>query len=476
MPELVGFVGSSHKDRSLNFDAQRCINLFPQISASGTSKSPAKLVSAPGLSVFSDFTALINRGVRGMIRWDDNSLFVVAGTKVLRIDAAGVATVISSALPSLDTPVSMATNGINIFFVTGPQGWTIDPTTNVVAQYVDVDFAGADAVHFIAGSYIFNKTGTSQFQATDPYSMTLQALWFATAEGSPDALVTIAVTNQEVWLFGTETVEVWTNDGNAGFPYSRVPGVFIEEGCAAKNSVSEMGGSIFWLSSSIEGQGMVFRTAGLVARRISDHSLEQEIATYPTIDDAISYTYQQEGHSFYVLTFPTQNVTWVYDTATETWHQRAWLDVDGSFSRHRSNCHAFFTRKNLVGDWNLGKIYQMSTLIYSDAGNPLVRLRASPHVSQNGAKIGHTSIEFDIETGVGLTVGQGVNPLVQLRWSDDNGHTFMNARTKTLGATGEFRKRVRFTRLGQARDRVYELSCSEPVPFTIMGARINAEQ
>lgn len=476
MPELVGFVGSSHKDRSLNFDAQRCINLFPQVSASGTSKSPAKLVSAPGLSVFSDFTALINRGVRGMLRFDDNSLFVVSGTKVLRIDAAGVATVISSAIPSLDTPVSMATNGINIFFVTGPQGWTIDPATNVVAQYIDPSFVGADAVYFLAGSYVFNKTGTSQFQATDPYSMVLDPLWFATAEGSPDALVTLAVTNQEVWLFGTETVEVWTNDGNAGFPYSRVPGVFIEEGCAAKNTVSEMGGTIFWLSSSLEGQGIIFRTTGLTARRISNHSLEQEIATYATIDDAVSYTYQQEGHSFYVLTFPTQNVTWVYDLVTETWHQRAWLDVDGSFVRHRSNCHAFFTRKNLVGDWNLGKIYHMSTLIYSDAGNPLVRLRASPHVGQNGMKIAHANIEFDIETGVGLTVGQGVNPLVQLRWSDDHGHTFTNARTKTLGATGEFRNRVRFTRLGQARDRVYELSCSDPVPFTIMGARINAEQ
>lgn len=476
MAELVGFVGSAHKDRSLNFDAQRCINMFPQVSASGTAKSPAKLVSAPGLAVMSDFSALINRGVRGVLAFDANSMFVVAGTKVLRIDASGVATVISSALPSLDTPVSMATNGINIFFVTGAQGWTIDPVTNIVAQFVDASFVGADAVYFILGSYIFNKTGTSQFQAMNPYSTTLNPLWFATAEGSPDALVTLAVINQEVWLFGTQTTELWTNDGGAGFPYSRVPGVFIEQGCAAKNSVARLDSSLFWLSANERGQGMVFRTDGLNAARISNFSLEQEIATYPMIEDALAYTYQQEGHSFYVLTFPTQNITWVYDVTTQTWHQRAWLDVDGSFARHRSNCHVFFTRKNLVGDWDLGKIYEMSTLIYSDNTNPLVRLRASPHVSQNGMKIGHTSVEFDIETGVGLQEGQGSDPIVQLRWSDDYGHSFFNARTKSIGAVGDFKKRVRFTRLGQARDRVYELSYSEPTPFTIMGARINADQ
>jgi len=474
MAELVGFVGSSHKDRSLNFDAQRCINLFPQVSASGTSKSPAKLVSAPGLSVFCDFSATISRGVRGMIQFDDNSLFVVAGTKVLRVDAAGAVTAIGT-VPSEDTPVSMATNGITIFFVTGPKGFVITPATNTVVEYVDASFAGADAVWFLAGSYVFNKTGTSQFQAMAPYSTTLDPLWFATAEGSPDALVTLAVDNQEVWLFGTETLEVWTNDGGAGFPYSRVPGVFIEQGCIAKNSVVKLEG-LFWLSSNDHGQGMVFHTVGLSAKRISDFSLEQEIATYPTITDAVGYGYQQEGHSFYVLTFPTQNITWVYDLATATWTQRAWLDVDGSFSRHRSNCHAFFGRKNLVGDWDLGKIYQMSTLIYSDAGNPLVRLRASPHVGSNGARIAHANIEFDIETGVGLQDGQGSDPQIQLRWSDDNGHTFKHARMKSVGAVGKYKKRVRFTRLGQARDRVYELSYSEPTSFTIMGARINAAQ
>lgn len=474
MPELIGFVGSSHKDRSLRFDAQRCINMFPQVSSSGTSKTPAKLVSTPGLEVFCDFTAIINRGVRGMIVFNGSVLYIVSGSKVIKVDSTGSATDIGD-IPVADTPVSMASNGIDVMFVTGLKGYVINPVTNTVTEYIDPSFDGADAVYFAFGSYIFNKHDTSQFQATLPYSTVLDPLWFATAEGSPDALVTLAVNNQEVWLFGAETTEVWTNDGGAGFPYSRIPGVFIEEGCAAKNSVARMAGSLFWLSSSDRGQGRVMMTTGLTASSISSDSLEQEITTYEVIDDAVGYTYQQERHMFYVLTFPTQNVTWVYDTVTKVWHQRAWLGPNGVFERHRSNCHAFFKRMNLVGDWAQGKIYNMSTLIYSDAGNPLKRLRVSPHIHANGARIGHVNVEFDIETGVGLSSGHGSDPQVVLRWSDDYGKIFSGERVKSIGKMGEYNKRVRFTRLGQSLDRVYELSCSDPVPFTILGARYNAD-
>lgn len=475
MGEIVGFVGSSHKDRSLNFDAQRCINLFPQVSASGTSKTPAKLVSAPGLKAWLDNTQANDRGIRGMLVFDANTLFVVSGSKVFRVDATGVATQIG-VITSLDTPVSMATNGINVMFVTGTEGYVIDPAGNTVTQYADASFVSADAVYFINGSYVFNQTGTGKWWATKQYSTQIDPLWFATAEATPDNLVTLAVTNQEVWLFGTQTTEVWAPDPTQYFPYSKIPGVLIEQGCAAKGSVARMAGSIFFLSADDHGQGMVFRTAGLTTSRISNHSLEQEIATYAVISDAIGYTYAAEGHSFYVLTFPTQNTTWVYDMITATWHQRAWLDIGGTLSRHRSNCHVFFAGQNLVGDWNRGKIYKMSTMLFDDDGNPLVRLRSSPHVSQAGQRIAYANVEFDIETGMGLQSGQGADPQVKLRWSDDNGHTFKNTRLKSVGKAGSYRNRVRFLRLGQARDRVFELSYSEPTPFTIIGARFNVDQ
>ncbi len=478
MPEIVGFVGSQHKDRSVNFDAQRCINMFPEVSASGTAKTPAKLVSAPGLSIWKDFRSTVNRPVRGLLTFDASTLFAVVGTKIIRIDANDVVTMLDGDIAPSNQPVSMASNGIDIMVVMGQKGYVIHPATNVFEEYTDPSFKGADAVYFIAGSFVFNEFNSSRFWATNPYSTTLDPLWFATAEGSPDALVTLAVNGQEVWLFGTETVEVWANDGNAGFPYSRIPGVSIEQGCAAKDSVVVMDDtSVIWLSSNGNGQGIVYQTQGLGnPKRISTHSLEDTISSYSVIRNATAYTYQQSGHSFYVLSFPNQNVTHVYDTATQTWHQRAYLESDGSFGRHRGVTHAFFRRHNLVGDYFFGVIYRMSLDFYSDADNPLVRLRASPHISQGFAKIAHVNVQFDIETGRGLAYGQGSDPLVKLRWSDDGGHTFANTRYKSVGKMGEYRTRVKFNRLGQSRDRVYELSYSEPTPFTILGAWLNAEQ
>lgn len=475
MPEIVGFVGASNEDRSKNFDAQRCINMYPQVSSSGTSKTPAKLMSAPGLKVWADMRNTVVAGIRGMIKFNEATLFIVAGTEVFRADVDGVTAHIGS-VDSLNTPVSMASNGIQVMAVTGPNGYIIDPVLNTVVAYVDPSFVGADAVCFEAGSFVFNEYNAPRFWATNQYSTIIDPLWFATAEGSPDALVTLAVNLQEVWLFGTETTEVWANSGGTDFPYARVPGVVIDQGCAAKNSVVRLDGSLIWLSANDRGQGQVFQTSGFIPGRISTHSLEEKIADYAKIDDAVAYAYQQEGHSFYVISFPSQNVTWAYDTITSTWSQRAYLEQSGTFSRHRSDCQAFFSRSNLVGDWNNAIVYEMSTAYYSDNGNPLVRVRAAPHVASGFQKIGHNNIQFDIETGVGLPVGQGSDPQLKLRWSDDNGHSFSNQRTASIGKIGEYRKRVRFLRLGQSRDRVYEISFSDPVPFTLLGAHLNAEQ
>lgn len=475
MTELVGFIGSAHKDRALNFDAQRCINMYAQVSSSGTAKTAAKLVGCPGLLTVLDKSSDGAYNVRGMIDFDPDNLFIVMGKRVYRyVYSTGIATFLGL-VPYLDTPVCMCTNGVNVVFATGPQMWSINPATNVLAQYVDASFTGATAVFFVNGSYVFNQPDTGKFWVMDPYSMVLDPLNFATAEGAPDGLTTLAVVNQEIWLFGIKTIEVWAGDGTLTFPYSRIMGVFIEQGTLAPYSVEVMDGSVFWLSANAKGQNMVFRSVGYSPKRISTHSLEAEIATYSVTTDAVAFSYQQEGHAFYVLNFPTQDVTWVYDAATQAWHQRAWRKENGEFGRHRGNCAIFFQRMNLVGDWETGKIYQLSNQVYTDDGNPLVRLRSSPHVSQQNQRLVHSSFQVDIETGVGLPSGQGSNPLVMIRWSDDGGHTWSNMRTVTMGKIGEYKARARITRLGQSRDRVYEVSCSDPVQFTLLQAMLNVQ-
>jgi hypothetical protein len=318
--------------------------------------------------------------------------------------------------------------------------------------------------------------------------------------------VALNVNHREVWLFGTSTVEVWYNAGLADFPLARIAGAFMEVGCAAPYSVAKLDNSVFWLGSDIRGNGIVYRNNGYNAQRISTHAIEWQIQQYDVINDAIGYSYQQDGHLFYILTFPTANATWCYDVTTGAWHERAgWDGV--RFVRHRSNCQANFNNQILVGDWLNGLVYAFDPEIYSDDNATqrwLRSWRALPTGQNDLRRTAHHTLQLDCEAGVGALNSQtflllledsdflllenddfisstnsgdvlGVDPKVMLRWSDDGGHTWSNEHWANMGKTGEYYHRVFWRRLGMTlklRDRVYEISGTDPVKIAIMGAEV----
>lgn len=61
-------------------------------------------------------------------------------------------------------------------------------------------------------------------------------------------------------------------------------------------------------------------------------------------------------------------------------------------------------------------------------------------------------------------------PMLSLTYSDDGAHTFGNERSVSIGKTGEFSERVMFRRLGRARDRVYQVTGSDPVPYRLIAS------
>jgi hypothetical protein len=142
---------------------------------------------------------------------------------------------------------------------------------------------------------------------------------------------------------------------------------------------------IYWLSQDKFGRGMVMRGTGLQAKRISTHAIEVQISQYADISDAIGFAYQQQGHVFYVLTFPSANsprgATWVYDGSTEEWHERCCIidPVSGAEWRHLGNACAAAYNKVFVGDWRNGNLYTFDLDNYTDNGLPIKRLRSFPH-------------------------------------------------------------------------------------------------
>ena len=435
-------------------------------------KEPAFLQRAPGLTRL----ATIGTGpIRGMWQFGDYG-YVVSGQTLYQVDSSWNA--VSKGTIGGSGSVSMADNGIQLFVAADPDGYIYNANTDVFQQITDPDFPGAVTVGYIDGYFVFNEPNSQKIWVTALLDGTsVDPLEFASAEGNPDNVVAIFVDHREVWVFGTNSTEVWYDAGLLDFPLTRIQGAFNELGCAAPYSIAKMDNQIYWLGKDARGQGMVYRAAGYIGQRISTHAIEWQLQEYPDISDAVGYTYQQDGHSFYVLNFPTANTTWVFDVATGAWHERASFS-NGNFNRHRGNCQMFYNATNVVGDYQNGKIYELDLNNYSDDGTPqkwLRSWRALPTGANNLARTIQHAMQLDCETGVGLNLGQGSDPQVMLRWSDDGGHTWSNEHWKSMGKIGRSGYRTIWRRLGatmKIRDRVYEVSGTDPVRIYIMGAEL----
>jgi hypothetical protein len=499
-------LGSAYVARSINAADNRMVNLFPEIIPEG-GKEPAFLNRAPGLTLLS---AVGTGPIRGL--WTFNGVgYVVSGLSLYSISSSYVATFLGTV--SGTGPVSMADNGTQLFIACGGPSYIYNSLTNVFVQITDPDFPGALTVGYLDGYFVFIEPNSQKVWVTALLEGTsIDPLDFASAEGSPDNLVSMIVDHREVWLYGTNSVEVWYDAGNADFPLQRIQGAYNEIGCAATFSVAKLDNGLFWLGADARGQGIVYRANGYTGQRISTHAIEYAIAQYPIISDAVAYTYQQEGHAFYVLTFPSANATWVYDVSTQAWHERAAFS-NGLFLRHRSNCQMAFNNEIVVGDFENGNLYAFDLDVYADNGSAqkwLRSWRALPSGQNNLTRTAHHSLQLDCQSGVGINNSGGTDPTylltedglyltteggdylvsvaegaptvgsdpqVMLRWSDDGGHTWSNEHWATLGKIGVYQQRVFWRRLGMTlklRDRVYELSGTDPVKIAIMGAELHA--
>ena len=224
-------------------------------------------------------------------------------------------------------------------------------------------------------------------------------LYYSAKEGSPDPIQSLIVMHREIWLIGQLTSEVWYNAGNTDFPFGILTGAFIEHGTVAPYSLAAQDLTVFFLSQDRQGRCVVYEGASYIVQRVSTHAIENEIQTYPSTSDAIGYTYQQEGHVFYVLTFPSADKTWVFDVSTRLWHERAWYDGSGNPHRHRGMSCANIYGRTLVGDWQNGLIYSYELDTYTDNSDPIPRIRSFPHQVNELKKVAYSQFIADMEVG-----------------------------------------------------------------------------
>ena len=445
----------SYQSRSGRVSTQRLQNLYLEANPQGA-KTPTVLLGTPGLK---SWASVGDGPIRGM-HLLGSSLMVVSGNELYSVTSSKSATLIGEIKRT--GPVQMTDNGTHVAIAT--TGELYAANNDELLQLPEYGMNGAT---YQDGYGIFSQAQTEKFWLSGLDDMTtIPALDFSTADVFADKLVGCISNHRELWLFGETTTEGWYNSGNALFPFERAQGAFLEIGCAAGGTIAKAQRSVLWLGDDL----YVYRAQGYQAQKISTHAIDKLISEANDQSTAQAFVYDQEGHTFYVLSF--SDLTLVFDLATGLWHERKSQDAGG---RWRVSAHADAFGARLAGDYSTGDLYELDLDTYTENGEEIIREVTAPPISAMERRVLMADVIMDVDAGIGLTTGQGSDPIAFLDWSDDGGKTWSNRIDATVGEIGEYGWQARWNRLGAFRQRSLRFTISDPVKVAILAAYASLE-
>jgi hypothetical protein len=500
-----GFCGPSYQLENRFAAVERCVNWYLSPNeAQEEKKTGTSLVPCPCNAKFSQLPVPwpFNQPCRGLLEYRGN-VIGVNGSQVYSLDGAGVYRSLG-AIQNDGAPVSMVANGAGqIFIASAGYGYVIDAQNMIHVLTPGVDFLGASFSTFQDGYIINIIPNSNKFQISgdtdtplgsalvwDPTNITVMA-------GQADLLKAVISSREYLRFFGARRSQIYRNVGNTGiggFPFQSYSETFIETGIAAPHSLADFGDSLVWIGEDFRGQRACWIDFGFMPKRTSTFAIEQMWQRYKTVEDAVAFPFIWKGHSMYQITFPSEDVTWVYDkTVSEllgrsVWFERQSTDNMGRMHSRSERFHCFCYGKHLVGstgsEGNPGAVYAYSEEPFSDCGvdvdgnqaqMPVVRDRICPHLWDGNKRIIYDRIELEMNRGNGLDFGlqPGSDPQLILRWSNDAGHNWGPEQMVSTGAVGDFKRRVYWNRCGYARDRVFWVRSTDPVYCGFVGAELD---
>lgn len=459
---VIPFATNSYRSQSLPVSAQRVVNCFAE-SEPQDAKTPVAVFGCPGITAFATCGTGPVRGFTFM----NGVAYVVSGVRFYSLTSLGVVTDLGGAISGTGI-VSLANNGTQVCIVNGVNGY-IWSATGGFQVITDQNFHAANTVTFFDNYFVFDWANTNKFFNSNSLDGTVYTgTDFASAEVSSDYVLSIVNQQENLLIFGQSTIETWYDAGAINFPFLRTNGGTIERGCAALMTPVKEDNSVFFLGNDL----VFYRLNGTGLVRVSTHAIEDAFQSYTTVSDAYTFSYTFQGHKFINLVFPTANASWVYDVATQFWHERESWDINNnSYGRWRGNCCLTAFGQVLIGDAYSGSVGVLDETVFTEYGNTMRMEMVAPPLHDDRQRIYVSCLELDVESGVGLNTGQGSDPQIMMDYSKDGGRTFVNLQAwDTLGKIGAYLTRCRWLRLGQSRQWVFRVMISDPVKRTIVRA------
>lgn len=452
---------SSSQSQEATAGGSRLVNSYAEAAPQPGGKSPVVTRSAPGVRTFADVGIGPGRGMHVA----GGTVYAVSGNLLYTVAEDQTVGIVGELIGT--GRVSFADNGAGqVMMIAGGKGWVLENGT--LTQIIDPDFPSPSVVDHLDGYMLVAEANSGKFFASSLLDATsYDALDFATAEAAPDDLVSLRVNHRQVVLFGETTTELWYNAGGQGFPFERIAGGVIELGCGAPFGVAEQDNTLFWLAND----RTIRRLNGQTPVKVSNTTLDESLRGYARVDDCAAFPFAFRGHLCVAFQFPSASACWVYDAATNEWHERASYSYPGWRVIDAVEAHG----RTYVQDVVTGKVGILDTVLRTEWGDPIVDRRRFARLYAEGRRLLNLGLEIMAESGVGAVTGQGVEPELRLWMSTDGGHTGRYVPSRSLGARGKFSQKLHWSRLGSGEDVVFETWFSEPVPLTMTDAQVSYE-
>ena len=470
--DYVGFLAPSGEGRSPVDSPERTINMYLQ--PSDNNPKQLMLYSMPGLQQVME---LPSGPVRGLYESTLGRVFAVTSSQLFEL-FAGHTFLLRGSVPNGTSFVSMTDDGQHLVLSVEGVGLAYHFATNVLTTIAPEDSALTfGRVQYIDGRITANRPGTRQFYYSDILNATSwPALNYYGAEARADLVVTHYIDHREVWLFGTQSIEVWTSTGDSLNPFQRMQGVFLEQGIAAPWAVNALDNTLYWLGGTPRGDGPAWRAQGYTPVRISTHSLESMMSTLLTVGDVISFTARHGGHAWYGLWYPGAETTWIYDTLTSSWTELATLAEDGALEPYPCYTHCMAFGLHMFGSATDGTLAVWNPGYHFYQGRERYCMRTGPFLrdDESGSTITFSSLQLRCLTGQGLD-GEpyiGRDPKYRLSWTKD-GERFSYEHIRTAGRIGGSERRVTWRQLGSDRARAFKIATTDPTLHCWRGVSIN---
>lgn len=470
-----GFIGPAYRSASYMAASERCVNFYIEKNETPNAPSPYVLLSTPG---FEEIASSAEGPGRGSVTADGRDFFV-QGFRLYERNADDTLTA-RGTLAADANPATICWNGPaggQLFITSGDVGYCYDLFSNVLTVVL---LSGAAMGSYIDGYFLALDATFGILQISDLLDgQVWDPTQLAARTAAADPWVCMTVIHREIWLMGALTSEVWYDAGTFPFPFAPIPGAFLEHGTGAAFSAIRDVAPLLWISQNAQGAREIRMAEGYTGERVSTHAIETALRGYADADIALatSFGYQEEGHTFYVLTIPNET-TWAYDVTEGAWAERVyWNHATSTEEPLRVGTHLYSGGRHLMQDRATGAIYRMGLDVYTDVdGAPIRRVRQPPRLDAEQRWITVPEIQLVMDVGIGLSGSvQGSDPMVMQRISRNAGRTFTVERWTSAGPIGAYGTRVRFTRNGQARNYADQYIFTDPVPWRITDAVIGAE-